>query len=189
MSGKRGSGVLSSTGDMLVRGVGGVCDMCMCLARGGVGADGGEWMRELKLKPGQKLCWFCYEKEPSQSEQEQRSSTDDDAYEPLDAGPRRHRLHEVGLLQTSAQIVSTQSLPPEMATRFRFLSSRQSLPAAWRALLLTQAGDVESNPGPTTPTPVIWICDLCHKQINKKQTSIRCNHTLGSSEKTAILQT
>ena len=26
-------------------------------------------------------------------------------------------------------------------------------------------------------TPVIWICDLCHKQINKKQTSIRCNHT------------
>ena len=29
MSGTRGSGVLSSTGDMLVRGVGGVCDMCM----------------------------------------------------------------------------------------------------------------------------------------------------------------
>ena len=24
---------------------------------------------------------------------------------------------------------------------------------------------------------VIWICDLCHKQINKKKTSIRCNHT------------
>ena len=39
MSGTRGSGVLSSTGDVLemsvVRGVGGVCDMCMCLARGG----------------------------------------------------------------------------------------------------------------------------------------------------------
>ena len=35
--GTRGSGVLSSTGDVLemsvVRGVGGVCDMCMCLAR------------------------------------------------------------------------------------------------------------------------------------------------------------
>ena len=29
MSGTRGSGVLSSTGDVLVRGVGGVCDMCM----------------------------------------------------------------------------------------------------------------------------------------------------------------
>ena len=31
----------------VVRGVGGVCDMCMCLARGGVGGEGGEWMREL----------------------------------------------------------------------------------------------------------------------------------------------
>ena len=44
MCGKRGSGVLSSTGDVLemsvVRGVGGVCDMCMCLARGGLGVSG-----------------------------------------------------------------------------------------------------------------------------------------------------
>ena len=46
MSGTCGSGALSSIGDVLVRGVGGVCDMCMCLARGGVG---GEWMRELGL--------------------------------------------------------------------------------------------------------------------------------------------
>ena len=49
MSGTRGSGVLSSTGDVLVRGVGGVCDMYMCLARGGVGGEGGEWMRELRF--------------------------------------------------------------------------------------------------------------------------------------------
>ena len=34
MRGTRGSG------DVLVRGVGGVCDMCMCLARGGVGGEG-----------------------------------------------------------------------------------------------------------------------------------------------------
>ena len=38
--GTRGSGVLSSAGDVLemsvVRGVGGMCNMCMCLARGGV---------------------------------------------------------------------------------------------------------------------------------------------------------
>ena len=51
MSGTRGSGVLFSTGDVLemsvVRGVGGVCDMCMCLARGGVGGEGGEWIRGL----------------------------------------------------------------------------------------------------------------------------------------------
>ena len=41
MSSIRGSGVLSSTGDVLemsvVSGVGGVCDMC--LARGGVGRE------------------------------------------------------------------------------------------------------------------------------------------------------
>ena len=47
MSGTRGSGVLSSTGDVLVRGVGGVCHMCMCLARGGVGGEG---LRELGLR-------------------------------------------------------------------------------------------------------------------------------------------
>ena len=51
MSGTRGSGVLSSTGDVLemsvARGVGGVCGMC--LARGGVGGEGGEWMRRLGL--------------------------------------------------------------------------------------------------------------------------------------------
>ena len=49
MSGTCGSGVLSSTGDLLVRGVGVVCDMCMCLVQGSVGGEGGEWMRELGL--------------------------------------------------------------------------------------------------------------------------------------------
>ena len=51
MSGTRGSGVLSSPGDVLemsvMSGVGVVCDMCM--VRGGVGGEGGEWMRELGL--------------------------------------------------------------------------------------------------------------------------------------------
>ena len=50
MGGTRGSGVLSSVGDVIemsvVRGVGGVCDMCMCLDRGGVGC---EWVRGLGL--------------------------------------------------------------------------------------------------------------------------------------------
>ena len=44
MGGTRGSCALSSAGDVLEmsveRGVGGVCDMCMCLARGGVGVSG-----------------------------------------------------------------------------------------------------------------------------------------------------
>ena len=52
----RASGVLSSTGDVLVRGVGGVCDMCMCLARGGVGGPGGEVDETLW---GQWECWTC----------------------------------------------------------------------------------------------------------------------------------
>ena len=34
----RGSGIVSSAADVLwMRGVGDVCGMCMCLARGGVG--------------------------------------------------------------------------------------------------------------------------------------------------------
>ena len=53
MGGTRGSDVLSSAGDVLemrvVRGVGRVCDMCLCLARSGVAGVGGEWVRELGL--------------------------------------------------------------------------------------------------------------------------------------------
>ena len=55
MIGTHGSGVLSSAGDMLVRGVGGVSDVCMCLARGSVGGEGGEWMRELGLRSSRAL--------------------------------------------------------------------------------------------------------------------------------------
>ena len=36
----RGSGIVSSTADVLwMRRIGGVCEMCMCLARCGVGVD------------------------------------------------------------------------------------------------------------------------------------------------------
>ena len=52
----RGSGIGSSAADVLgmsvvrgMRGVVGVCEMCMCLARAGVGGEGGEWMRGLGL--------------------------------------------------------------------------------------------------------------------------------------------
>ena len=59
MGGTRGSGVLSSACDVLemsvVRGVGGVCDMCMCLARGGVGGVGGEWV--IHVNCGISDCW------------------------------------------------------------------------------------------------------------------------------------
>ena len=50
--------------------------------------------------------------------------------------------------------------------------------------MLQTSAQIVSNPGPTIHTnkhspaltPVIWTCDLCHKLINKQQTSIRCNH-------------
>ena len=47
MGGTRGSCIVCSAADVLwmsvgrgVRGVGGVCEMCMCLALGGVGGEG-----------------------------------------------------------------------------------------------------------------------------------------------------
>ena len=53
MGSTRGSDVMSSAGNVLdmsvVRCVGGVCDMCMCFALGGVGCVGGEWVRGLDL--------------------------------------------------------------------------------------------------------------------------------------------
>ena len=46
-----------------MRRVGGVCGMCMCLARGGVRGEGGEWMRGLGLGLPimweQGECWTC----------------------------------------------------------------------------------------------------------------------------------
>ena len=53
MGGTRGSGILASACDVLeismVRGVCGVCDMCMCLARGVVGRVVGDWLTGLGL--------------------------------------------------------------------------------------------------------------------------------------------
>ena len=54
VGGIRGSDIVSSAADVLwmsvvcgMRGVGGVCEMC--LDRGGMGEEGGEWMRGLGL--------------------------------------------------------------------------------------------------------------------------------------------
>ena len=42
--------------------------------------------------------------------------------------------------------------------------------------VLIKAGDVETNPGTTTTRKQVWICDICHRQIQvRKQISIRCN--------------
>ena len=66
----RGSDIVSDTADVLwmsvvrgMRGVGGVCDMCMCLDRGNVGGEEGEWMRGLvwvlPILWEQGECWTC----------------------------------------------------------------------------------------------------------------------------------
>ena len=69
MCGTRSSGVLSSIGDVLemsvVRGVDGVCDMYMCLARGGVGGEGvsglenGVWASSILWGLGECWTWVC----------------------------------------------------------------------------------------------------------------------------------
>ena len=43
-------------------------------------------------------------------------------------------------------------------------------------MLLIKVGDVETNPGPTTIRKQVWICNICHRQIQvRKQILIRCN--------------
>ena len=49
--------------------------------------------------------------------------------------------------------------------------------SSWLALLLLKAGDVETNPGPKHTRTQVWICDICHREITRKQTSLRCNHS------------
>ena len=50
VGGTRGLGIVSSAADVLwMGGVGEVCEMCMCLARYGVGGDAGARMRGLGL--------------------------------------------------------------------------------------------------------------------------------------------
>ena len=87
---------------------------------------------------------------------------------------KRHSLQAVELsqwFQAAVQIVS--NLPARFTV---FWACRPCGPAGWLALLLTKAGDVETNPGPTTLNKKVWICDICHKQIHvRKQISIRCN--------------
>ena len=68
VGGTRGSGIVSSAADVLwlgvvrgMRGIDGVCDMCMCLARGGMGGDGvrgwEDWVWALPILWEQGECW------------------------------------------------------------------------------------------------------------------------------------
>ena len=45
-----------------------------------------------------------------------------------------------------------------------------------QAILLIKVDDVLTNPGLITARKQVWICDICHRQIQvMKQISIRCN--------------
>ena len=75
----------------------------------------------------------------------------------------RHSLQAVELsqwFQAAVQIVSNLPAPSNGGPIYRFWACG---PAGWLALLLTKAGDVETNPGPTTLNKKVWICDICHK--------------------------
>ena len=95
------------------------------------------------------------------------------------SGSKRHSLQAVELsqrTQAAVQIVSNLPAPSNRDTIYRFWACRPCGPAGRLALLLTKAGDVETNPGPTTLNKHVWICDICHKQIHvSKEISIRCN--------------
>ena len=93
-------------------------------------------------------------------------------------GPKEYSLHVVGLLlHIAAQIVLTPPAPRNGGRFYRFWAGRPSGPVGWLALLLLKAGDVETNPGPKHTRTQVWICDICHREINRKQTSLRCNHS------------
>ena len=93
---------------------------------------------------------------------------------PNDTAYKRWICHSA--LKLLCKLCRTSS-PLALGARFTFFwACRPCGPAGWLALLLTKAGDVETNPGPTTLNKKVWICDICHKQIHvRKQISIRCN--------------
>ena len=58
--------------------------------------------------------------------------------------------------------------PPVMGAQFTVFFG-QAGHADPLALLLTKAGDVKTNPGPTTSHKRVWICDICHKQVHVRK--------------------
>ena len=92
---------------------------------------------------------------------------------------KEYSLHVVGLLLLQRSTNCTHfSCPPQWGpVSTVFWAGRPSGPAGWLAQLLLKAGDVETNPGPKHTRTQVWICDICHREITRKQTSLRCNHS------------
>ena len=94
-------------------------------------------------------------------------------------GSKRHSLHAVELSQRSGKPCANcvdPSRPQQWVPNYRFLG-KPAMRTHWMAgNTPLKAGDVETEPGPTTSRKQVWICDLCHRQVQaKKQISIRCN--------------
>ena len=91
----------------------------------------------------------------------------------------RHSLHAVELSQWCGKPCANcvcPSRPHQWGPDCRFWASWPCRPAGWLAMLFIKAGNVETNPGPTTTRKQVWICDICHRQIQvRKEISIRCN--------------
>ena len=82
------------------------------------------------------------------------------------------------LLLNAAHIVLTPPAPAMGACFYRFFGQAGQVdPLVGLALLLLKAGDVETNPGLKHTHTQVWICDICHREIIRKQTSFRCNHS------------
>ena len=81
------------------------------------------------------------------------------------------------LLQRSTNCTHSSCPPQWGPVSTVFWAGRPSGPAGWLAQLLLKAGDVETNPGPKHTRTQVWICDICHREITRKQTSLRCNHS------------
>ena len=79
-------------------------------------------------------------------------------------------------LANRVQIVSTPHAPSNGDRLPFFWASQSRGPAVWVVLLLIKVGDVDTNPGTSNTREQVWICDICHRQIQaRKQISIRCN--------------
>ena len=76
---------------------------------------------------------------------------------PNDTAYKRWSCHSG--LKLLCKLCRTSPLP---AMGARFTVFWACGPAGWRALLLTEAGDVETNPGPTTLNKKVCICDIYH---------------------------
>ena len=87
----------------------------------------------------------------------------------ISSGSKRHCIHAVELSGKPCANCVDLSRPQQWGPDYRFWAIRPCGPAGWLAMFLIKAGDVEINPGPTTTRKQVWICDICHRQIQVRK--------------------